>query len=183
LFLPFFVSVGGVVSPSFVGYGEFLFLWLRQKVLLVWSGWGSGWFWCRRRSVVWPVFYCFFSDVLMPDLRLFADFCSTRALWPSSLSSSDPAAGCIGHAGRRSSERSLHEPKRFLLFGARDGHAPPFSRLARGGGGLRRLFLGWVVLGSARFSHAPPVLAKPACLFCQLWVEVFVGVFCYSLPM
>jgi hypothetical protein len=73
------------------------------------------------------------------------------------------AAGRTGHAGHRSSERGLHALEGFSLFRARDGHVSPFSGLAQWGGGFRRCFFGWVVLGSAHVSHAPPVLAKSAC--------------------
>jgi hypothetical protein len=98
----------------------------------------------------------------MPDLRTSADFCDTRAPQPSSPSPSAPAAGRTGHAACRSSARSLHAPESPLLFGARDGHVPQFSGLARWGWGLRRLIFGWVVLVMARASHAPSSPAESA---------------------
>jgi len=51
------------VSPSFVGYGGFLFLWLRQMVLLsfVQVGGVAGFFLCRRRSDFGRFFIVFYQ--------------------------------------------------------------------------------------------------------------------------
>jgi len=49
-----------------------------------------------------------------------------------------------------------------LLFGARDGHTPPFSGLAQWGWGLRRLIFGCVVLVTARVLHELLSLAESA---------------------
>jgi hypothetical protein len=53
----FFVLVGVDVSPSFVGYGEFLFLWLRQMVLLSSGQVGGVAGFCVVGGIVWPVFF------------------------------------------------------------------------------------------------------------------------------
>jgi hypothetical protein len=111
--------------------------------------------------------FLFLFFFLMPDLRTSADFCYTRAPQPSSPSPSAPAAGRTAHAVCRRTARSLHAPESPLLFGARDGHVPRFSGLARWGWGLRRLIFGWVVLVMARVSHAPSSPAESACRHCD----------------
>ncbi len=128
------------VSPlAFRGYGGlylccflfsfFLFQTVKQKSrCLVWKvavvRVFQRWF--------WPDFSIFSCRYLEPDLRNPIAFLKTRAPQPSSQSSSAPAASSTVHAGRQSPTSGLHAPESYLLFGARDGHAPPFSGLLLG---------------------------------------------------
>jgi hypothetical protein len=93
--------------------------------------WGSG-----GRSCLSMVVLAFSSFVFIifsePDLYNPVAFLKTRAPQPSSQSSSAPAASSTVHAGRQSPTSGLHAPESYLLFGARDGHAPPFSGLLLG---------------------------------------------------
>jgi hypothetical protein len=138
---------------------------------------------------------CFFKglfDFLEPDLLNLVVFLKTRAPQPRSPSPSVPAAGSTCHVVRRRPVRGLHAPERPLLFGAREGHTPPFSGRARWGWGLWWWIYGWVQLVMARVSHAPPspvdfvsVFSASCCVFWSFLhcVVVYPLVSMYSLTV
>jgi hypothetical protein len=88
----------------------------------------------------------FFFDFLVPDLLNPVVFFKTRTPQPCSPASSAPAVGSTCHVDRRRPARGLHAPERPLLFGAREGHAPPFSGRAPWGRGLWWRIYDWVLL-------------------------------------
>jgi hypothetical protein len=136
------------------------FLWLKQKgsTLDAQVGGVAG-FLCRRRSVL-AGFHCFSSDFLSqiyarpPISARHTSLSRVPRRHPLLLPVAQvtPIVGVWRVTCTR--QRAL------CSFGARDGHAPPFSGLARWGWGLRRLIFGWVVLVTARVPHAPPSPAE-----------------------
>jgi hypothetical protein len=68
-------------------------------------------------------------------------------------------AGSTGHVGRRCPTSGLHTLESLLLFGAHDGHAPPFLAVHGGEWGLRWLIYSWVVPVTACVLHP---LSSPA---------------------
>jgi len=71
-------------------------------------------------------------------------------------------AGSTGHVGRRCPTSGLHTLESLLLFGARDGHAPPFLAVHGGEWGLRWLIYSWVVPVTACVLHPPSSPADSA---------------------
>lgn len=103
----------------------------------------------------WPASSTVFFNFLVPDLLNPVSFFKTRAPQPCSPASSAPAVGSTCHVDRRRPAHGLHAPERPLLFGVREGHAPPFSGRAPWGRGLRWRIYGWVLLVVECVSHAP----------------------------
>jgi hypothetical protein len=130
-----------------------------------------------------PYFLWFWKS----DLYFSTDFCLTRAPQPRSPSSSTPTAASSGRVNRRWSVRGTHAPGSSLLFGACEGHAPPFSGRARWQLVIRRRIFVWVVLwrgvtytprhlvSLASFPHCQQLVFWCFCLFVFVLFSYFSG--------
>jgi hypothetical protein len=133
-----------------------------------------------------------FIDFSEPDLHNHVCFFKTRAFQPCSPTLSALAAGSTDLASSRCPKHGLHVLESPMLFGARDGHAPPFSGRAWWSWGLRRLIYGCVVLVTARaFTprrlrrslSLPPLLAAWFCWFFSSFVLCIPLFLMYSLSV
>jgi hypothetical protein len=74
---------------------------------------------CLKRWFDWFFKLCFSTfGVKFIHLRYF--------VYDTHLATTIPVVGSTGHVGRQSPARGLYAPKSPMLFGACDGHAPPF---------------------------------------------------------
>jgi hypothetical protein len=134
-----------------------------------------------------------FLRLLELDLHTSVAFFKICALQLRSPSLSTPAAGSIGHVGRRCPARGLHALESLLLFGACDGHASPFLAVHGGGWGQQWSIYGWIVLVTACVLHVPPSPADstPVSYAGSLFLDffflhlccVFLLFFMYSMPV